>query len=172
MGTKQNFNQALHEVFGFSRSTKGTSKDSNLAEKLENDMEQQKDAPAERQPIYENNTQPFIETARITKDTKIIGTIESKSNLDICGDVFGDVECQNNVKISGRIEGNVNGKNVEITSAVVKGNIRASEKLTIRQSEILGNLFAESLELNSKVNGNINVKKGAVILKASSVVGD
>jgi cytoskeletal protein CcmA (bactofilin family) len=164
----------MHEVFNFHKNTRGSNKDSNLAEKLESEpVNPGPSEPIEFQSSYETRTQPFIETSHITRDTKIIGTIQSKSHLDICGDVFGDVECENNVKISGRIEGNVKGKNVQVSSAVIKGNILAAEQLSImNQSEILGNLSANDLELNSKVNGNINIKKGAVILKDSTVVGD
>ena len=172
MGAKENFNQAMQEVFKLNRGSKGTSRDSNLAEKLDNQVPEPNN-PIEFKSIYESKAQQFVETSLISKDTKIIGNIMSKANLNICGDVFGDVKCDSNVNISGRVEGNISGKNIQISGAVVKGNITASGQLEIvNNSEILGNISAEDLNLNSKVNGNINIKNSAVIQRNSSVIGD
>ena len=52
---------------------KGTSRDSNLAEKLDNRVPEPNN-PIEFKSIYESKAQQFIETSLISKDTKIIGT--------------------------------------------------------------------------------------------------
>ena len=177
MGTKENFNQAMHEVFTFRKNTKEIVESAevnttNLAEKLET-VETTPNEPLDFQSSYETKMQLSIETTHISKDTRITGTIESKSHLDICGDVFGDVDSINNIKVSGRVEGNITGKRVEINNAIIKGDIHAKDSLIIEnESEVFGNIFASELELNSKLNGNINVKKGARILKNSTVNGD
>lgn len=175
MGTKENFNQAMHEVFPFIKNAKGAGaaagvNTSNLAEQVDSGSTESKT----NEPIdFQLKRQQNIETTHITKDTKINGTITSKSNIDIGGDVFGDVESQNTIKISGRIEGNISGKNVEINKAIIKGDIHASERLNIsNQSDIVGDLFANELDFNSKINGNINVKKDINIQKESTIVGD
>ncbi|HWQ51869.1 MAG TPA: polymer-forming cytoskeletal protein [Terriglobales bacterium] len=178
MGTKENFNQALNEFFSF----RGNAKDSgvgmpiittNLAESLEDKPKAEPGKPLDFQSAYDTKIQQSTQTTRITEDTKITGNIVSKSHLDISGDVFGDVESLNNVKISGRIEGNVKGKNVEVSHAKIKGDIHASELLTVvEQSEITGNIYAGELDFNSRINGTINVKQGANILKDSMVIGD
>jgi|GEM_PF-3898993 len=176
MGTKENFNQAMHEVFPFMKNAKGSGtsagiNSTNLAEQVSTDSKTNE--PIDFQSVYDTKRQQNIETTHITKDTKITGTITSKSNIDIGGDVFGDVESQNSINISGKIEGNVSGKNVEINNAIIRGNIHVSERLNItNQSEIVGDIFANQLEFNSKINGNINVKKDINIQKESTIVGD
>lgn len=177
MGTKENFNQAMHEVFSFHKNSKETGEavnTSNLAENLnEEPSSPQPNDPVDFKTVYDQEMQQKIETAHITKDTKITGSITSKSNLEISGVVYGDIESQNSVKISGKIEGNVSGKNIEINHAVIKGDIHASENMiVINQSNILGNIFSTELEFNSKINGNINVKKDIIIQKDSIVIGD
>lgn len=179
MGAKENFNQAIHEVFSLHKSVEESPKgvkitSSNLAEELNSEPTESKtNEPLDFQIIHDTKMQQNVETTHITKDTRITGSITSISNLDISGDVFGDVESQNGIKVSGRIEGNVSGKNVEVNNAIIKGDIHASERLTVaNQSEIQGNIFSSELEFNSKINGNINVKKGASIQKESAVVGN
>lgn len=179
MGTKENFNQAIAEVFPFYKNGKKAAMEvelssSNLAKQADGEPGEPKSPVLlDFQTSSEVKKQQSIDTAHITKDTKMTGTIVSKSNLDICGDVYGDVESQNSIKISGRIEGNISGKNIEINNAIIKGNIYASERLVVlNQSEILGNIFANELEFNSKISGNITVKRTINILKESTVVGD
>lgn len=178
MGTKENFNQALNVFFSMHHTAKEPGAGievitTNLAESLDEKPIAESNRPLDFKSAYDTKMQQSIGTTRITEDTKITGTIVSKSNLDICGDVFGDVESLNNIKISGKIEGNVKGKNVEISHAKIKGDIHASEHLTVvGQSDIAGNIFAGELDFNSRINGTINVKHGANILKESMVFGD
>lgn len=176
MGAKENFNQAVHEVFSFHKDVKGSAESvnsTNLAEELSHEPAEGNTQPVDFQKVYDNKMQQVVETTHITKDTKITGSISSKSNLEISGVVYGDIESQNSIRVSGKIEGNVNGKNVEINHATVKGDIHASDNLTItNQSDIQGNIYAGKLEFNSKINGNINVKNSASIQKESTVVGD
>lgn len=182
MGTKENFNQALHEVFPFYKKPKEADMDvtinsSSLAEQLDREpIELKSPDSAETQESRSASTdkkQETVETTYITKDTKITGTIISKANLDINGYVLGDVESRHDIRISGKIEGNVKGENIEIDSASVKGNIQAAEHLNVmNQSTIVGDIYAARLDFNSKINGNINVKKDLVIKRDSSIVGD
>lgn len=178
MGAKENFNQALNVFFSMHHTAKEPGGGievitTNLAESLDEKPKAGTNRPLDFKSAYDTKMQQSIGTTRITEDTKITGTIVSKSHLDICGDVFGDVESLNNIKISGIVEGNVKGKNVEISHAKIKGDIRASEHLTVlEQSEITGNIFAGDLDFNSRINGTINVKQGANIFKESMVFGD
>lgn len=182
MGKRENFNQAMHEVFPFYRGGKSSNAEaetpsSSLAEAMEAkpvELSRPKaNEPLDFNSSYDPREEQVIGTTYITKDTKITGTIQSRSNLDISGDVFGDVEGQNSVKISGRVEGNVSGKNVEIDHAIVKGNIHAAERLDVaNQSEILGDISAVELDFNSKLSGNITVKRSIMIQKDSNITGD
>jgi cytoskeletal protein CcmA (bactofilin family) len=178
MGTKENFSQAMSEVFPFYKNREfgpgAKLNPSNLAKQEDGDAALPKGKePLNFQSIYDTNKQQHLETAHITKDTRITGNIITKSNIDINGSVFGDVESQNCVKVSGRIEGNITGKSVEINNAIIKGNIHATERLSVtNQSEILGNLSASELDLNGRITGNIHAKKSVTIQKDSCVIGE
>jgi len=104
MGTKDNFHQALHEVFPFYKNDKpGSDDNSNLStimgqtalnsEKITPIMTATVPQDSESEPESDSDSDntvqnlPVIETTYITKDTKIIGTINSSSNIDLGGEV-------------------------------------------------------------------------------------
>ena len=191
MGTKDNFNQAMHEVFPFYRNLRKSdagvesdqlniaSKDS-LALKHESETHKAVEFEAYRAAQQKNPDSTYakrelekIETTYITKDTKFKGTVVSKSNLDVSGDIFGDVESQNHIKINGKVEGNISGKEIKINGATIKGNIKASEKLFIEEnSKIDGNITANEIEFNGKISGNINAIREIKIHNKSNIAGD
>ncbi|MCX7715765.1 MAG: polymer-forming cytoskeletal protein [Clostridia bacterium] len=184
MGTKENFNQAMQEVFPFYKNSKATTSNTsagaditNLAGQTSSSAVKLETYPTNEPLDFESITsvkkQEIVETTRITKDTKITGTIIARSNIEINGDVYGDVESQHTIKITGKVEGNVTGKDVEISSATVKGNIHANEQLTVKnQSSIVGNINANEVEFNGKITGNINAKKDIAIQKEAGIIGD
>lgn len=187
MGTKDNFHQALHEVFPFYKNdkTNDTASSSNFSDILDQTaLNSEKITPimtatvpqdSEPEPEEDNTIQnlPVIETAYITKDTKIVGTVTSMSNIDICGEIVGDVESQHRVRISGKIEGNIKAKDIEIVNASIKGNILASQWLAVGGKSIIrGNISANEVEFNSRISGNINVKKEISIQKDACITGD
>jgi len=190
MGTKDNFHQALHEVFPFYKNDKpGSDDNSNLStimgqtalnsEKITPIMTATVPQDSESEPESDSDSDntvqnlPVIETTYITKDTKIIGTINSSSNIDLGGEVIGDVESEHRIRISGKIEGNIKGKDVEIYNASIKGNISASQWLSVAGKSIIrGNISANEVEFNSRISGNISVKKEISILRDSCITGD
>ncbi len=184
MGVKDNFNQAVHEVFPFYKNAKAAGpagadyRFSAVTQQAEADSEKitpitTATVPQDSGPEYTAYEQPVIETSYITKDTKIVGTVVSMSNVDISGEIIGDVESQHGIKVSGKIEGNIKGKDVDISNATIKGNVWATQKLTvINKSILVGNVSANELEFNSRISGNINVKKDVTIQSGSYITGD
>lgn len=170
MGIKENFNQAMQDVFPLYKGAKGGSAD--IAGPAENpDANNGLKAPIDFRLVHKPQKQPEI--TYISKDTRITGKIVSRASLDICGDVFGDVESENNLYISGSVEGNVRGDNIQIDNAVIKGNIHAAGRLEIiNDSDITGDIQAGDLTLNSRVSGSIAAKRSADIQKGSLIVGD
>lgn len=184
MSVKDNFNQAVHEVFPFYKNARAAKPDatgyqfSSAAQEAPAESDNitpilTATVPQDSGPDYTEYQQPVIETSYITKDTKIVGTVVSMSNVDISGEIIGDVESQHGVKVSGKIEGNIKGKNVDISNATIKGNVLASQRLSVANKSILvGNISASELEFNSRINGNITVKKDVSILSGSYITGD
>ena len=189
MGAKDNFNQAMQEIFPFYKASKSSAAEEPSAEESANESAQATGAeqpqnepltfasftpgPQEYDPGTPPEDQIKIETTYITRDTKITGKVVSMSNLDISGEINGDIESQHSICVSGKIEGNISGKDVELNGATIKGNIHASQRLIIiNKSLVVGNVSASEMELNSRINGNINVKKEISIQSDSSVVGD
>lgn len=182
MGTKENFNQAMHEVFPFYKNAKASGADnetgfSDFAGQADTTSVKLEAYPSIKPLDFESlsaaKKQENIETTHITKDTKITGTIVTRSNIDISGDIYGDVESQHSIRVSGKIEGNINGKDIEINSATIKGNIQSTDQLSVtNQSKIIGNITANDLEFNGNITGNINAKKEIIVQKDAGILGD
>ena len=180
MSAKENFYQAVREIFPFASNKPDSANTSETAgSDPRTDIIEAGAAPAKAMELQnitcacDTVKRGEIEVTRVTKNTKITGTILSESSIEINGEIFGDVESRQRVTVTGKVEGDIKGKNVDINSAAIKGNITASEYLHISsQSTVVGNISADKIEFNGRINGNISVKNEVTIQKESFVVGD
>ncbi|MDD3109007.1 MAG: polymer-forming cytoskeletal protein [Alistipes sp.] len=105
-------------------------------------------------------------------DIVIEGSVFSDSDIRIEGTIHGDIECKGNIELSGSVTGNMTGQNILITGAKITGDITAAESLYTTDSEIVGNLFTQTADINSSVKGDITASRMLVIRKAASVKGN
>lgn len=99
-------------------------------------------------------------TTVIAAGTVIRGSIESNCNVELYGEIQGDIITTKDLKLKGRIRGNATGGNVALHSIHMVGNITASGRTTLDAgSEVEGDVTAESVILNGKVQGNVQVAK-------------
>lgn len=103
----------------------------------------------------------FSEPATIIAAGTIIrGSIESDCDMELYGEVQGDIITTKDLKLKGKIKGNATGGNVELYSIRMVGNITASGSATLdADSEVEGDVTAESVVLNGKIRGNVQVAK-------------
>lgn len=106
----------------------------------------------------------------IAPGTVIRGSIQSDTDMELYGEVQGDIITSKNLKLKGRIQGNATGGNVELYSIRMVGNITASGTAELdAESEVEGDVIAESLILNGKIRGNVQVSK-RLSLEGSAVI--
>lgn len=80
--------------------------------------------------------------------------------MELYGELQGDITTTKDLKLKGKIRGNAAGCNVELHSIHMVGNITASGRATLDAgSEVEGDVTAESVTLNGKVQGNVQVSK-------------
>lgn len=94
----------------------------------------------------------------ISEGTKINGTIKSQNDIRVAGRLEGEVICKGKVIISSsaQIEGNIASAEADIAGKV-DGTIKVSDKLTLRQSAIVGgDIYTKVLivEEGAQLNGN------------------
>lgn len=102
----------------------------------------------------------------------INGSLSSDADVMVDGVVFGDVFSKGNITIHGNVEGAVYGRNVDLVGANVKGDVRATEHLLVQSSEVHGNIFSIKAELDSKIDGNIQIQESLIIRSTADIKGD
>ncbi len=92
----------------------------------------------------------FIDDSnKITKDTVVHGSIQTKNNIIIHGEVLGYVASDNQIKISkkGSVQNSISGNNCLILGSV-KGDVEAKAEIVIGPSaKIGGNLLCKKIRI-------------------------
>lgn len=94
----------------------------------------------------------------ISEGTKIKGTIRSKTDVRISGQLEGEAFCKGKIIISSSasIDGNISSVEADIAGKV-DGTIKISNKLTLRQTAVVGgdiNTKVLIVEEGAQINGN------------------
>lgn len=138
-----------------------------------------KSAPAEEtridfslRPEFSEPSAPR-EEAVIPSDMVITGSVRTKSDMKILGNIVGDVDCEGNIRLMGNIEGNVSAGNLTIQHGGLHGDAAVRETIVIEaESALKGNLEAQSIYSNARTEGQI-LAAGTVELKENAfVIGD
>ncbi len=97
------------------------------------------------------------ETTVISRNTVIMGNINSYANVTIDGSVKGDVKITKNINISGKVVGDITCNNSTMSGASMQGCIHSKGQVQIdRDSLLLGDISAQYLDLNGKLKGNVD----------------
>lgn len=117
---------------------------------------------------------PAVEKKSIIEQDVIIkGSISSSSELVLKGTVNGDVSCEKEVTITGSVEGNVKAGNVQLLSGYIHGDIESKTDISIlKGASVNGNISANTLCCDGKIEGNSTVNGKAVITENAVVIGD
>jgi len=106
----------------------------------------------------------------ISEGTTIEGSIKTKANLIIQGDVNGDIESEKNIEIAGNVVGNVKGTSSIFLKGTITGNVSGHTILTlIKESKVIGDISGQELECDGSVNGNVNASS-SVYLGPSAII--
>lgn len=150
----QDVTQALNELESFMNSYNST-----------------QPSPAESQRVeYARPMEPRGDVSIIAPGTIIRGSVESDCDMELYGEVQGDITTSKDLKLKGKIQGNATGGNVELYSIRMVGNVTATGSVMLdADSEVEGDVTAESVILNGKIRGNVQVSK-RLALEGSAVI--
>lgn len=108
----------------------------------------------------------------IAPGTVIRGTIESQCNVEVYGEVQGDITTAKDLKLQGSVQGNATGGNIAVSGLQMVGNLSAAGVATIdADSEVEGDVEAESMRLNGRIWGNVNVTTHLALESSAVIVG-
>jgi cytoskeletal protein CcmA (bactofilin family) len=106
----------------------------------------------------------------LSSDLMIEGTVKSKSDITLNGYIKGDVSCGGQINSSGKIDGNIDGTNITLVGSTINGNINVSGSVFMdNQSSVIGDISANSLVSDGKVEGSIVLVED-ITLKANAAV--
>nr|WP_312578282.1 polymer-forming cytoskeletal protein [Sedimentibacter sp.] len=106
----------------------------------------------------------------VSEGTVIEGSIKTKANLIIRGDVNGDVESEKDIEIVGNVVGNVKGNNTIFLKGSINGNVSGHILLTlVKESKVIGDISGQELECDGSVTGNVKASN-SVYLGANSII--
>lgn len=170
MSTKNNFMQAVQELFGVEV----------VEERDENERKEEYYAAEAEESKEVKNVPEFPapgnddgEVSVLGRGLTITGQVNATGNVELHGTLYGDLEVAGDVKVFGEITGNVRGKNVLLNAAQVRGNIMADQNIALDdKSVVIGDLNAGSLALAGSVKGNIKVRSTAEFEQAAILLGD
>lgn len=128
-----------------------------------------------RAPMYGgasySRTNEFSDSVtRITRDTLITGSITSKSNVQMEGQMTGDIESEGDVNVTGKVDGNISGENIRLQNGAVFGDLNGKTDIMLDSAAVVvGNINSENLHSDGRVKGSVKVN-GAVALGENAVV--
>jgi cytoskeletal protein CcmA (bactofilin family) len=101
----------------------------------------------------------------ISEGTKLKGTLNTKNDIRIAGELEGEAKAQGKLIISssGVVDGDVEAVDADIAGHL-KGEIHVSNKLILRQSAVVdGDIYTKSLlvEEGAQINGACRMNDGA-----------
>lgn len=106
----------------------------------------------------------------ITRDTVITGSIESKSNIQMNGQMTGDIQTEKDIHITGKVDGNVEGDNIVLNDGAVIGDLSGKSDVMVDSTAVvIGNVTSDSIDADGRIKGSLKIG-GNVSLKSNAVI--
>lgn len=176
MGIKENFRQAAQELMGGPEAAEpiDSAADTELltdsADIAPSDFDRGISTPEPTYfaPAAPTRKQPTI----IAAGDVLTGDLRCTGDLELYGTLTGNISGSGDLKLCGTLTGDAQGRSAEIHGGRVQGNVSASGRVDVdSESMILGDIHAETLFLNGKIRGNLDVKDMLTMSEKAAVLG-
>jgi len=109
----------------------------------------------------------------ITEDMVIDGSVRTKSNLRILGQISGDVRCEGALLLAGKVIGDVYADSMRVQSGNITGNIQVTDEMVVdNNSWIKGDITSGRLMFNGHSEGNMMVQESIELRESARVKGN
>lgn len=131
-------------------------------------------APAGAETASVNNmAAPVKNESIITEDMVIDGSVRTKSNLRILGQISGDVRCEGALLLSGKVMGDIYADSMRVQSGSITGNIQVTDEMVVdNNSWIKGDITSGRLMFNGRSEGNMMVQESIELRESAKVKGN
>ena len=177
MGRDNNFSKAVKELLNNDQPPAGKAEE-RASEPRQQASSQSQSAPNQNFNYYNNAPRRgYQEMAMsggnetyITRDTVITGTISSKANIQMNGQMMGDITTEKDVHITGKVDGNVDGDNIVLADGAVIGDLTGkSDVLVDSTAVVIGNVTSDNIDSDGRIKGSVKVGS-SISLKSNAVV--
>lgn len=187
MKKKNNFNQAMYEMFGV-----GSEGEPEMPENMEEELEELMDAetamaasvvpaatPQASMPNVHTSAPvsaaPYVlvPSTYLAPGTEMEGTLKSKGDVEIAGKFVGKIESEGDVTLHTFLDGTVDAVNLTILDCELQGDCHVSGRLQINStSRVTGNIFAGDLLCSGAIVGDSEIKGNATFDSTADVQGN
>ena len=177
--SKDNFNQAMFDMFGI-----GKYPNEETADEAEDLAVEESAAPVKsaasaaphREATYGGASHESAHRARGTyfaEGTSIEGTLRCDSDVELCGDFKGDLIATGKVTIHASTTSNVSASDLVLVDCTLTGDATVTGSVTIDgNSSINGNVKASNVVCSGIVRGNLRVSENITLHEKAQVYGD
>ena len=169
MSKKDNFNQAMFDMFGVGKN--GDKVQGTAAADLDSE-------PAEKVIDFSSGDGPELKVISsqptyLAPGTRIEGTLRAEGSVEIDGEFKGDIIAEGNVTIRTDITGNITAKSLNVMGCCLTGDAHISDHLLLNEdSSINGNVSTGKLASSGTIIGDLTVQHNMALDQNAKVVGN
>lgn len=111
----------------------------------------------------------------LSSDLIIKGDVQSASPMTIAGKVYGNVLSDEDVEMTAEsyVEGNVQVKSLTLMGGKIIGDVNVTEMIHVSEdTSIVGSVKGNSIDINGKIEGDIETSNGARLAASAQVKGN
>lgn len=174
MSKKDNFNQAMFDMFGVGKdsaqdSVQGTA---STAAALDTEM-------LDRNVVqFRASDGPDLKVLSLpvtylAPGTRVEGILRSEGSVEIDGEFKGDIMAEGNVTLRTDVTGNITARNLKIEGCSLTGDARISDLVQLNsESSINGNVTAGTLSSGGTIIGDLDIQHNMSLEQGAKVVGN
>lgn len=175
MSKKDNFGQAMHEMFGVGKDNTAAATEAEVVPmnpNAEKAMEKEKTTFADF-TIGASLTTKSYGATYLAEGTMMKGTLQTKGDVEIAGEFEGDIISKGKVVIHSNITSNITAAGLLLVDCNLKGNVNISGDVTVNESStVQGNIHAENMACSGRVMGDLDIQGNLTLDACAQVDGN
>lgn len=167
MAKKDNFNQAMYDMFGVGKSAEKTEGSAAVDETRE-----QENVIS----VYGGESELRVVSSvptYLAPGTKLEGTLRAEGSVEIDGEFKGDIFAEGNVTVRNSMTGNITARNLNVVGCSIVGDAHVSERVEMNEnSSIDGNVDAGDVVCSGTITGDLKIQHNMSLDANAKVVGN
>lgn len=162
MSKKDNFGQAIHEMFGVGKDPDSNYSANESAEIVP--MDQIKEETKGKSNFADFTVGTSISTKSygatyLAEGTTMKGTLQTKGDIEIAGEFEGDIISKGKVVLHSNITSNITAVGLLLVDCNLRGNVKVTGDVTLNESSaIQGNIHAENMACSGRIIGDLDIQ--------------